>query len=103
MRRIVILLILFSASFPPALAKAKAGSVQLRYTVDASQPAKRLLKIQAQIEGLPEGRTTIVFPDSKNSLPNRISQVGWESEDGEVSAVTLEDGQFVMKARAPSQ
>jgi len=98
MRRIVTLLILIFACFLPALAKPKPGPVQLRYTVDASQPAKRLLRIQAQIEGLPEGRTTIVFPDSKNSLPNRISQVGWESEDGEVSAVTLEDGQFVVES-----
>ena len=97
MRRIVILLILVSASFLPAFAKAKPEPVQLRYTVDVSQPAKRLLKIHAQIEGLPEGRTTIVFPASENSPPNRISQVGWESEDGEVSAVTLEDGQFVVE------
>jgi Peptidase M61 N-terminal domain len=98
MRRIVILLILVFASFLPALAKAKPEPVQVRYIVDASQPAKRLLKIQAQIEGLPEGRTTIVFPASENSLPDRISQVGWESEDGEVSAVTLEDGQFVVES-----
>jgi Peptidase M61 N-terminal domain len=98
MRRIVILLILVSASFLPAFAKAKPEPVQLRYTVDVSQPAKRLLKIHAQIEGLPEGRTTIVFPASENSPPNRISQVGWESEDGEVSAVTLEDGQFVVES-----
>jgi hypothetical protein len=97
MRRIVILLIPVSAFFLLTSAKAKPGPVQLRYTVDASQPAKRFLKIQAQIEGLPEGRTTIVFPDSKNSLGNRISQVGWESEDGEVSAMTLEDGQFVVE------
>jgi M61 glycyl aminopeptidase len=98
MRRIVILLILVFASFLPALAKARPEPVQVRYIVDASQPAKRLLKIQAQIEGLPEGRTTIVFPASENSVPNRISQVGWESEDGEVSAVTLEDGQFVVES-----
>jgi len=98
MRRIVILLTLVSASILPALANAKPGPVQLHYTVDVSQPAKRLLRIQAQIEGLPEGRTTIVFPDSRNSLPNRISQVGWESEDGEVSGVTLEDGQFVVES-----
>jgi len=95
MGRIVTVLIV-AASFLPTL--ANAGPVQLRYTIDASQPAKRLLKIQVQIEGLPEGRTTIVFPDSKNFIPNRISQVGWESEDGEVSALTLEDGQFVVES-----
>jgi Peptidase M61 N-terminal domain len=98
MRRTVTLFILVFASFLLASAKAKPGPVQLRYRVDASQPAKRFLKIQATIEGLPEGRTTIVFPDSKNSLDNRISQVGWESEDGEVSAMTLEDGQLVVES-----
>ena len=97
MRRIVTL-ILVSTSFLLGLVNAKPGPVQLRYRVDASQPAKRLLKIQVQIEGLPEGRTTIIFPDSKNSPPNRISQVGWESEDGEVSAITLEDDQFVVES-----
>jgi M61 glycyl aminopeptidase len=95
MRRIVTL-ILVSTSFLLGLVNAKPGPVQLRYRVDASQPAKRLLKIQVQIEGLPEGRTTIIFPDSKNSPPNRISQVGWESEDGEVSSMTLEDDQLVV-------
>jgi hypothetical protein len=98
MRRIVIFLILVSASFPLAATKAKPGPVELRYTIDATQPAKRFLKIQAQIEGLPEGRTTIVFPDSKNSFANRISQVSWESEEGEVSAIALEDGQFVVES-----
>jgi M61 glycyl aminopeptidase len=98
MRRTMTLLILVSTSILLALANAKPGTVQLRYTVDASQPIKRLLKIQAQIEGLPEGRTTIIFPASKNSLPNRISQVGWESEDGEVSAITLEDDQLVVES-----
>ena len=95
MRRIVTL-ILVSTSFLVGSVNAKPGPVQLRYRVDASQPAKRLLKIQVQIEGLPEGRTTIIFPDSKNSPPNRISQVGWESEDGEVSSMTLEDDQLVV-------
>jgi hypothetical protein len=90
MRRTITLLILVSNSILLALANAKPGTVQLRYTVDASQPAKRLLKIQAQIEGLPEGRTTIIFPASKNSLPNRISQVGWESEDANLSDNTGE-------------
>jgi hypothetical protein len=98
MRRIATLLILVSTSFLPALATAKPGQVQLRYTVDASQAAKRLLKIQAQIEGLPEGQTTIVFPDSKTSVPNRISQVGRQSEDGEVSSLILEDGQLVVES-----
>jgi len=97
MRRIVTLL-LVSTSFLLGLVNAKPGPVQLRYRVDASQPAKRLLKIQVQIEGLPEGRTTIIFPDSKNSPPNRISQVGWESEDGEVSSMTLEDDQLVVES-----
>ena len=99
MRRIVTL-ILVSTSFLLGLVNAKPGPVQLRYRVDASQPAKRLLKIQVQIEGLPEGRTTIIFPDSKNSPPNRISQVGWESEDGEVSSMTLEDDQLVVESSA---
>jgi hypothetical protein len=98
MRRIVTFLILVSTSFLLGLANAKSGPVQLRYTVDASQTAKRFLKIQAQIEGLPEGRTTIIFPDSRNSVPNRISQVGWESEDGEVSSITLEDDQLVVES-----
>ena len=97
MRRIVTL-ILVSTSFLVGSVNAKPGPVQLRYRVDASQPAKRLLKIQVQIEGLPEGRTTIIFPDSKNSPPNRISQVGWESEDGEVSSMTLEDDQLVVES-----
>jgi len=97
MRRIVTLL-LVSTSFLLGLVNAKPGPVQLRYRVDASQPAKRLLKIQVQIEGLPEGRTTIIFPDSKTSPPNRISQVGWESEDGEVSSMTLEDDQLVVES-----
>jgi hypothetical protein len=100
MRRIATLLILVFTSFLPALATAKPGQVQLRYTVDASQAAKRLLKIQAQIEGLPEGLTTIVFPDSKTSVPNRISQAR-QSEDGEVSNLILEEGQLL--ARAPSR
>ena len=82
MRRIVTLLILVSALLLPALAQTKTEPVQLRYTVDASQRAKRLLKIQVQIEGLPEGPTTLTFPDSRNSLGNRISQVGLESGDG---------------------
>src|SRR6185369_5621253 len=43
---------------------------------------------------------TIIFPDSKNSPPNRISQVGWESEDGEVSSMTLEDDQLVVESSA---
>ncbi|HEU0006365.1 MAG TPA: hypothetical protein VFS12_10285 [Terriglobia bacterium] len=98
MRRIATLLILVSTSFLPELATAKPGQVQLRYTVDASQAAKRLLKIQAQIEGLPEGQTTIVFPDSKTSIPNRISQVGRVSEDGEVSSLILEDGRLVVES-----
>ena len=98
MRRIVTLLILVFTFSLPALAKAKPGPVQLRYTVDARQAAKRLLKIQAQIDGLPEGRTTIVFPDSKASVPNRISQVGRQSEDGEVSSLTLEDGRLVVES-----
>ena len=98
MRRIVILLILVFTSSLPALATAKPEPVQLRYTVDARQAAKRLLKIQAQIEGLPEGRTTIIFPDSKTSVPNRISQVGRQSEDGEVSSLTLEDGRLVVES-----
>jgi hypothetical protein len=80
------------------LATAKPGQVQLRYIVDASQAAKRLLKIQAQIEGLPEGQTTIVFPDSKTSVPNRISQVGRQSEYGEVSSLILEEGQLVVES-----
>ena len=98
MRRIATLLILVFTSFLPALATAKPGQVQLRYTVDASQAAKRLLKIQAQIEGLPEGQTTIVFPDSKTSVPNRISQVGRQSEDGEVSSLILEEGHLVVES-----
>ena len=98
MRRIATLLILVFTSFLPALATAKPGQVQLRYTVDASQAAKRLLKIQAQIEGLPEGQTTIVFPDSRTSVPNRISQVGRQSEDGEVSSLILEEGQLVVES-----
>jgi hypothetical protein len=98
MRRFVTLLILVFASLLPALAKAKPGPVQLRYTVDASQAAKRLLKIQAQIEGLPEGRTTVAFPDSKASVPNRISQVGRQLEDGEVSSLTLENGELVVES-----
>lgn len=98
MRRLATLLILLFTSFLPALATAKPGQVQLRYTVDASQAAKRLLKIQAQIEGLPEGQTTIVFPDSKTSVPNRISQIGRQSEDGEVSSLILEEGQLVVES-----
>ena len=97
MRRIATL-ILVSTSFLLGLVNAKPGPVQLRYTVDVNQPAKRLLKIQVKIEGLPEGRTTIVFPDSKNSPPNRITQVGWESEDGEISSMTLEDDQLVVES-----
>src|SRR5688572_2644277 len=98
MRRLVTLLILVSALILPALAQTKPGSVLLRYTVDARQHAKRLLKVQVQIEGLPEGRTTLTFPDSKNSLGNRISQVGLESVDGGVSAVALENSQFVVES-----
>jgi hypothetical protein len=98
MRRLVTLLILASALILPALAQTKPGPVVLRYTVDARQHAKRLLKVQVQIEGLPEGRTTLTFPDSKNSLGNRISQVGLESVDGGVSAVALEDSQFVVES-----
>ncbi|MSO22068.1 MAG: hypothetical protein EXQ58_02180 [Acidobacteria bacterium] len=98
MRRFATLLILVFASLLPALAKAKPEPVRLRYTVDASQSAKRLLKIQAQIDGLPEGLTTIVFPDSKDFTPNRISHTGWQSEDGDVSALTLEDGQLVVES-----
>ena len=98
MRRIVTLLILVSALLLPALAQTKTGPVQLRYTVDASQRAKRLLKIQVQIEGLPEGPTTLTFPDSRNSPGNRIFQIGLESVDGGVSAITLEDSQFVVES-----
>lgn len=97
MHRIVKILILLFASFLPELASAKPGSVQLHYTVDVSQPAKQFLKIRAEIEGLPEGFTTITFPGSRH----RISHVGWQSEDGEVSALTLEEGQFVVDGSSP--
>lgn len=101
MHRIVHFLILLCVSFLPELTSAKPGSVQLHYTVDVSQPANQFLKIQAKIEGLPEGFTTITFPGSRHSISSRISQVGWQSEDGEVSALTLEDGRFVVDGSSP--
>jgi hypothetical protein len=98
MRLIATLLILISSLAFPAQAQLKPGPVRLRYTIDASQPAKRFLRIQAQIDGLPEGQTTIVFPDSRTLAPNRISQGGRQLDTGELVALTLEDGQLVVES-----
>src|SRR5262245_37435686 len=95
MRSTTLLLILIFTLTLPFNASA-AGPVQLHYTADVTQPARRLIRIQVRIEGLPEGRTNIVFPDSGSSVPNRISRIGWLSENGEVTQLTLEDGQFVV-------
>lgn len=97
MRSTTLLLILIFTLTLPFNASA-AGPVQLHYTADVTQPARRLIRIQVRIEGLPEGRTNIVFPDSGSSVPNRISRIGWLSENGEVSPLTLEDGQFVVES-----
>jgi len=98
MGRIPISLILFSTFLLSASATAKPGEVQVRYIVDASHADKRLLTVEAQIEGLPEGRTTIVFPEFARSVANRISQIGRQSQDGHVSALALEDGRVVLES-----
>jgi len=95
MRCFLALMIFISV---PTLAKAKPEPVRLHYSVDGSHAAKRLLRIQVQIDGLPEGRNTIGLPASKNSSSNKISHVGWQSEDGSLSPLTLEDGQVVVES-----
>ncbi|MCI0418260.1 MAG: hypothetical protein L0312_03385 [Acidobacteria bacterium] len=97
----LIILILATAFLLPSIAQAIQGPVQVRYTIDASQPAKRPLQIQARIEGLPEGRTTILFPESKSSNTaglERISHAGRLAEDGEVVALLLEGGRAIIES-----
>src|SRR5262245_81862 len=95
MRCFLALLIFVSV---PTLAKAKPEPVRLHYSVDAGHSAKRLLRIQVQIDGLPEGQTTIGLPASSTFSSNKISHVGWQSEDGSLSPLTLEDGQVVVES-----
>lgn len=98
MCRIVIILILISTSSLPLLAQSKPQRAQFRYKVDATQAAKRLLTIQVQINGLPEGENVLAFRDSEDSLSQRVTRINQQPEEGSESLLSVQDGRFIVES-----